>query len=81
MDTNKKPTFYELRLEHSVNMYQLSQESGISSLVVWSLLTGHAVTKDEAQCVLEALNRLRHTQYTLSDVDIALKEKGDSTDE
>ena len=78
MDTHKKPTFYELRLEHSVNMYQLSQESGISSLVVWSLLTGRAVTKYEAQQVLAALNRLRHTQYTLSDVALVLEDVKDN---
>ncbi|HCI82264.1 MAG TPA: hypothetical protein DHW02_21530 [Ktedonobacter sp.] len=78
METNKKPTFYELRLEHSVNMYQLSQESGISSLVVWSLLTGRPVTKHEAQHVLDALNRLRHTQYTLSDVALVLEDVKDN---
>lgn len=74
MDTNQKPTFYQLRLEYSVNIYQLSQESGVPSLIVWSLLTGRAVTKHEAQQVLDALNRFSHTEYILSDMDIAFTE-------
>jgi hypothetical protein len=74
MDRSKKPTFYQLRLEHSVNMYELSQASGLSSLVVWSMLTGRAVTRDEAQHILDALNTLRGTHYELTDVEIALKE-------
>lgn len=72
MDIHKKPTFYQLRLEHSVNIYELSQASGIPSLVVWSLLIGQPVTKHEAQRVLDALNTLRGTHYTLEDVHVVL---------
>jgi hypothetical protein len=72
MNRQRKPTFYQLRLAHSVNIYELSRESHIPSLTIWSMLIGQEVTPYEAQTVLDALNTLRNTHYTLTDVEIAL---------
>ncbi len=75
---DKRRTLYQLRLEHGVNIYALSQASRVSSFAVWSMLIGNEVTREDAVKILDGLNKLKGTHYTLEDIDVVLtKEDGD----
>ena len=75
---SQKRTLYQLRIEHGANIYDLSQASGVSSFVVWSMLIGRPVTRENATEILNGLNKLKGTRYTLDEIEVRLIEGGRS---
>lgn len=72
---DKKRTLYQLRVEHGVNIYALAQASRVSSFAIWSMLIGNEVTREDASKILDGLNKLKGTHYTLADIDVVLTEE------
>ncbi|QBD75306.1 hypothetical protein EPA93_04550 [Ktedonosporobacter rubrisoli] len=71
-----KPTFCQIfQWGHNVSLLALARESNRHPLLIWALLLGHPLSLDDACIILCAFNELASSDYTLSQLAIALSEK------
>ena len=70
-----KPTLMQLRERHGINLYAMWDASGLEdSLPVYLALFKHPITREQAQRIIEGINHIAGTEYTLETVDIVLAE-------
>ncbi|HZR40717.1 MAG TPA: hypothetical protein VFB12_11405 [Ktedonobacteraceae bacterium] len=70
-----KLTLANLIEAHNLMVSDLSNASGVNTLQVWAMVLEHRVRRESATAVIEALNLLCKTQYTLDDLSVALVEE------
>ena len=66
------PTFSDLHTIHNFNLDTLAKDAGVPYAVLDMMLTGHAVSPQDAHLVLQIASRLASKHYTLETVDIPL---------
>jgi hypothetical protein len=72
----EKPTFPQLLAAHHIKIPQLAGISQIDILDVSAMYLEHPVKRNIAERVLEGLNTLCGTQYTLQNTALRLREGG-----
>ncbi len=69
--------FADIWKEHRIHIYSLAKDAGVSSDVVYAMISYRPVSEAQALKVLTALNALTGRSYTFDDIDINIEEKGD----
>ncbi len=68
MNTHEKPSLRALCIEYGVNILALAQASNRHPLLVWDMIVGNPVPREEAHMILCGFNSLRGTSFTLEDI-------------
>lgn len=78
----KKVTPLQLREQYSLKTADLAWKANVSPRVVYFMLLGHPVTRQEAERVLAAISKIAEQPYTLDNVQVTLTEaqQGAQTD-
>jgi hypothetical protein len=69
-----KLTFKHILKKHQVSMTEVSRYSGISTLLIWMMVLGQPVQREDAERALAGLNRLCGTTYRLETLNMPLSE-------
>jgi hypothetical protein len=70
-----KQNLFTLMIRHGVLLLDLARESQQHPLVIWGIITGHPVKRNEAIQVIQALNALRQTDYTCENLVLVVEEE------
>lgn len=68
-----KPTLADLMTQNHIYMGKLAHASGISSLIVREMFLGKPVSREDAKQIIEGLNKLCGTNYTMGEIAIPLQ--------
>lgn len=63
-----KPTLLQLREQYGLNLKDLARVAGVDEEVVYAMLMGHAVTRDEAELILRGVERMTGKHYKVCDI-------------
>ncbi|GCE47650.1 hypothetical protein KTH_25190 [Thermosporothrix hazakensis] len=66
----QRPSLRLLLERHHVSINDLARASEIEVLLVWAMYVGRPTTREDAQAIVQGLNRLCNTRYTLDDISV-----------
>ncbi len=72
MGTDSRPSLRMLCLEYGVTILDLARASNRHPLLIWDMLVGNPVSREEAHMILCGFNSLRATSFTLDELRISL---------
>ncbi len=75
------PTFADLYVKHHFDLAPLSTAAGVSFAVLDRMLSGHAVSSQDARLVLQMASHLMGEYWNLETVDVPLIDEKGETDE
>ena len=68
------PTFADLQEKHQLDLARLAIGAGVPYAILDMMLSGHAISQQNAMLVLQMASRLTGENYTIDNVDIPLEE-------
>ncbi|QBD80713.1 hypothetical protein EPA93_33980 [Ktedonosporobacter rubrisoli] len=69
-------SFYRLfQWQHNVSLLVLARESNRHPYIIWDLLLGHPMRRDDAAIILATFNELTGTNYALDQFVIVYQEE------
>lgn len=72
-DPSRKITPIQLREEYSLNVAVLAYQAKVAPRVVYFMLLGHPVERQQAEQVLATISTIAGQTYTLDNVQVALR--------
>ena len=68
----RKPSLRSLLVFHQINPGALALQSNLPVLTVEAVMNGYGTTPQVAEAILNGLNVLKETHYTLDDISVEL---------
>ncbi len=67
-----KPTLLQLREKHGINTVVLAEAAGVRPDVVYAMLVGRPVEKEDVEKILHGVRELTGVSYSAEDIDAAI---------